>query len=317
MFATSTISRAIFLVLAACVIGNSPTHAQSAPPYFNHPSATGSRIGLGAWPAKCVSFPLHALAAARSSEGNESLAVAAWTDPNFAGVRNAACVDSTFSAAPSLPRDNPCRADTLKISATPYIAPCDLIPDTIPAKLSALGKPGLKIARAREKVLDILRSENACTEWFATKDRVPAETFQSIGFVLDSHGPPDISATIVGQSTLMMRQPYVARATQDGGASTTIMINAYGAFYRTQGQIQKTAAEGGPAQLEGTHVLTVGSYTGNTLAAQVVTLLHEFGHIIDLLPEDADNLDGKSVRNTDEVLRHCRVEIEARAKQSR
>jgi len=34
----------------------------------------------------------------------------------------------------------------------------------------------------------------------------------------------------------------------------------------------------------------------------MVTLLHEFGHIIDLLPEDARNLDGKSVKNTDAVL---------------
>jgi hypothetical protein len=45
----------------------------------------------------------------------------------------------------------------------------------------------------------------------------------------------------------------------------------------------------------------------------MVTLLHEFGHIIDLLPEDADDLDGKSVRNTDEVMRHCRGEVQARS----
>jgi hypothetical protein len=45
--------------------------------------------------------------------------------------------------------------------------------------------------------------------------------------------------------------------------------------------------------------------------------LHEFGHIIDLLPEDADNLDGKSVRNTDEVLRHCRAEVEVRAQHTK
>jgi len=48
----------------------------------------------------------------------------------------------------------------------------------------------------------------------------------------------------------------------------------------------------------------------------MITLLHEFGHIIDLLPQDADNLDGQSVRNTDEVMRHCRPEVEARSKQA-
>jgi len=111
----------------------------------------------------------------------------------------------------------------------------------------------------------------------------------------------------------MLRHPYVARATQDGGAHTAITINAYGAFYRTQGQVQKISQEGLPLQLDGTRVLTVGSYSGNTLPAQMITLLHEFGHIIDLLPEDADSLDGKSGRNTDEVLRHCRAEVEVRA----
>jgi len=49
----------------------------------------------------------------------------------------------------------------------------------------------------------------------------------------------------------------------------------------------------------------------------MVTLLHELGHIINLLPEDADDLDGKSLRNTSEVLRHCRTEIEARAFQAK
>jgi hypothetical protein len=113
------------------------------------------------------------------------------------------------------------------------------------------------------------------------------------------------------------RQPYVARATQDGGAHTAITINAYGAFYRTQGNVIKLAPEGGPFEADGTRLLTVGSYQGDTLPAQMVTLLHEFGHIIDLLPEDADNLDGKSVRNTDEVLRHCRAEVQARTQQAK
>jgi hypothetical protein len=181
------------------------------------------------------------------------------------------------------------------------------------AKLSALGKAGVKLARAREEVLEILRSENVCTEWYLSKDSKPADTFQSLDFMLDQRGPTDVFESSVAASMVISRQPYVARATQDGGAHTAITINAHGAFYRPQGNAVKAISEGGPVHVDGTRMLTVGVYRGDTLPAQMVTLLHEFGHIIDLLPEDADNLDGKSVRNTDEVLRHCRGQVEARS----
>jgi len=42
--------------------------------------------------------------------------------------------------------------------------------------------------------------------------------------------------------------------------------------------------------------------------AQILVLLHEFGHVLDLLPADENNVDGKSVQNTNEVLRYCRAE---------
>jgi hypothetical protein len=185
------------------------------------------------------------------------------------------------------------------------------------AELSTLGKAGLKIARAREEVLDILRFENGCTEWFKAKDATPAATFQSLTFLLDRHGPQDIFESSQIASVYLVRQPYVAQTMQNGGAESTITINAYGAFYRAQGKVQRTGLEAGPPQLDGVRALTVGSYKGGTLPAQMITLLHEFGHIVDLLPEDADNVDGKSVRNTEEVLRHCRAEVEARLRQEK
>jgi hypothetical protein len=222
-------------------------------------------------------------------------------------------VEPAFSATPGARADNPCSQNVTRFPDVSGSFPCNELPNTVPAELSALGKAGLKIERAREKVLEILRSENACTEWFEAKDASPAVTFQSLNFSLDQNGQHNIFESKESESRFMLKQPYVARATQDGGAHTAITINAYGAFYRTQGQVQKISQEGLPLQLDGTRVLTVGSYSGNTLSAQMVTLLHEFGHIIDLLPEDADNLDGKSGRNTDEVLRHCRSEVEVRA----
>ena len=52
---------------------------------------------------------------------------------------------------------------------------------------------------------------------------------------------------------------------------------------------------------------------GNTLRAQVLTLLHEYGHLIDMLPVDEGDRDGRSLQNTLEVLQHCRAEIESKA----
>ena len=59
--------------------------------------------------------------------------------------------------------------------------------------------------------------------------------------------------------------------------------------------------------------LLVGSYYGNTLAAQITILLHELGHVVGRLPEEFDELSGQSGRNTAEVLHFCRAEIKATA----
>jgi hypothetical protein len=189
--------------------------------------------------------------------------------------------------------------------------------DATALQLASLGKLGAPVARAREEVLAILGSDIACTEWLESKDPAPADTFRSLTFSIDRRGQEKVLESNSRDALRYFRQPYVARATQDGGQNTEITVNANGAFYREQGTVEMLREDGGPLRTDGTRLLTVGAYAGSTIEAQMVTLLHEFGHVIDLLPEDADNLDGKSVRNTDEVLRHCRPEIEARSRQSR
>jgi hypothetical protein len=314
MLAAGMISRVLFLVPAFCLIGSTSAYPQEAA-FLGSSKIHNHRTNSETWPAKCEPSSTNAFAASRINYGREWPAIADGVagDPNVS-TPDASCVESAFSPPPRARADNPCGQIIPDVSSS---FPCNVLPDTVPEELSALGIPGLKIERAREKVLEILRSENACTEWFEAKDSSPAVTFQSLDFSLDQNGQHNIFESKDSESRFMLRQPYVARATQDGGAHTAITINAYGAFYRTQGHVQKISQEGIPLQLDGTRVLTVGSYNGNTLSAQMVTLLHEFGHIIDLLPEDADSLDGKSGRNTDEVLRHCRAEVDARAKRTR
>lgn len=179
------------------------------------------------------------------------------------------------------------------------------------ATFTPLGKQGIEIERTRDSVFALLSSDNACTEWFRTKDPAPAQVFASLGYSIDRHGQADVFELVRDNLSTLFVQPYVASATQAGGAYTTITINAAGAFYRTQGNIQKKLSKEGPGEWAGTHALTVGEYLGDTLPARIVTLLHELGHVVDLLPWDGDSLDGNSVRNTDEVLRHCRTEIDA------
>ena len=322
MLATSTGSRAIFLVLAICLVGGRSTYAQSASS-LNPSKSIGNRMSSGAWLAKCAAFSMPTLAGIPTGEADEWPPIPSGTTADAAAVRypNPLCVEPALSATSRGPAlasaDNPCGADAVGGSDIPRSFPCNASADAVPAELSALGKAGAKIARARKEVLNILLAENACTEWFETKELSPAATFQSLSFFLDRHGPPDIFESTRERSIVVRRQPYVARTTQDGGAHTAITINANGAFYKPQGQVLKIGREAGPVQSEGTRLLTVGSYMGDTLPAQMVTLLHEFGHVIDLLPEDADNLDGKSVKNTDEVLRHCRSEVESRAQQAK
>ncbi len=318
MSATSQSSRIILLALILCLIGSTPAYPQGAAS-FTGAKTTNNRTSSGAWLAKCDATRTSMLAAWRFNDGGESSVVrgGVGTDSNLLGASEEVCLLGTRAATTRTPVDNPCRQSVTDGSVVARSFPCGETEDTASAELSTLGKAGAKIARAREGVLDILRSQNACTEWFESKDTNPAATFQSLGFLVDQHGPQDILESPEVETIVVFHQPYVARAIQDGGAHATITINAHGAFFRSQGQVQKVAQEGGPQALAGARLLTVGSYSGDRLPAQMVTLLHELGHIIDLLPEDADNLDGKSVRNTNEVLLHCRAEVEARAQQAK
>jgi hypothetical protein len=321
MLATGKSLRTLFLVLAICLTGTTRSYSQS-PPFFNVTKSPSNRTSSGAWLARCEAVSINGFAGGRFSDrsGWPAGENAAPGDFGAPSAPEAFCVESALRDSPRSSADNPCPARVARapvVPSDPRNPACDDSGDPVLAELFALGKAGVKLARAREEVLEILRSENACTEWFAGKDAKPADTFQSLNFLLDQRGPTDIFESSGSASIITFRQPYVARATQNGGAHTAITINAHGAFYRTQGAARKVIPQGGPVHVDGTRLLTVGAYRGNTLPAQMVTLLHEFGHIVDLLPEDADNLDGKSVRNTGEVLRHCRGEVEARSQRAK
>jgi len=252
-----------------------------------------------------ASFLLARLPSApeRCAKRAESFAVPR-ADGEVAGDAPSSC-GAIPAATPAL---KPCEA------AYRVEAGCEEAKDGVQSDLETMGKAGQKILRAREKVLEILGTENGCSAWFRSKDSNPAATFRTLRYELDLHGEEYILESRDAGPLNLFRNPYVARVVQGDGAYGTITINPKGAFFAVMARVFEVNRDGGPANMRATRLLRVGPYDGDTLAAEVVTLLHEFGHVLDILPSDQDNVEGRSVRNTYEVLRNCRAKLDSLSK---
>ncbi len=223
--------------------------------------------------------------------------------------------EDATSTCDSSPRANASLVNPCNSSSGVRIG-CHVPRDVMQENLNALGKPGQKILRARERVLEILETENACSAWFREMDSNPGAIFRTLHFALDLPGEHDVRESRDSGAVDTLRSPYVAKVFQGEGRYATITINGNGAFFSSLATVIEISKEGGPSNFRGVHLLRVGPYMGNTLPAQVVALLHEFGHVIDLLPRDGDDQDGKSAQNTSEVLRFCRAAVESKGKRS-
>lgn len=233
--------------------------------------------------------------------------VAAYTAASATNDAGAPCDTPSVS----VPRVNPCTS-ALRLGQIGCDAPKDRMQDD----LAAMGKTGQKILRARDQVLEILGTENACTAWYREKDSNPSETFRTLSYEVDRRGEEVVHVSKDTESQYIYRDPYVARVSQDAGAFTTITLNAGGAFFHSLTTTVVDSKEGGLWTFGSPRTIKVGPYSGDSLAAQTLALLHEFGHVIDLLPLDFNNEDGKSVQNTREVLRFCRSEIESKVRRN-
>jgi hypothetical protein len=188
--------------------------------------------------------------------------------------------------------------------------------DRVVLELSALGKHGDTIARARGQVLEILQNGNACTTWFQEADSAPADVFESLHFELEMSGPAYIFGMKDNVRGQLLKHPWAAWSSEYGGRNSTIHLNANGPFFNRASTIMQLDPRGLSPRLGGNRPLVISSYTGNTPEAQITILLHELGHIIGRLPEDGDSWDGRSSQNTSEVLRHCKIEVRAAAHNS-
>jgi hypothetical protein len=187
------------------------------------------------------------------------------------------------------------------------------VDERIKQELTALGPRGAVIAEARTDVLEILESQGSCAAWFQETEPSVAAVFRSLHYEL-SRGTSQILLMRDDSGTAWFKHPWGASTTEYGGRDSLITINSNGPFFVQQTRLSKLSAFGGPALPAGWHVVIVGPYVGDTPEARMTILLHELGHIVGRLPIDDGSWNGKSARNTVEVLRHCKAEIYLQAR---
>jgi hypothetical protein len=110
-------------------------------------------------------------------------------------------------------------------------------------ELSALGKPGDTIARAREQVIDILQHGNACSAWFQEADSDATEVFRSVHFELEMRGPSYVYGMRDNERGQLFKHPWAARSIENGGLNSTILLNANGPFFNRTLEIMQLDQE--------------------------------------------------------------------------
>ena len=191
--------------------------------------------------------------------------------------------------------------------------------DSIELELHQVGKQGQLIASARSSVLSILTGDNGCSDWYRRSVPDAAEIFRSLHFVVDADGRDEIVKREDSFGNPEYVHPYVAHAWQNEGSGSAIVLNANGAFFKDHARVHTSTAPPSASISQLTRPLVVGDFSGDTAEARTLTLLHEFAHVVGLLPLDSGSPSAafRSVQNTKTVQKNCKSQIEIEAKQSK
>lgn len=181
--------------------------------------------------------------------------------------------------------------------------------DTVSVDSANLDPHQLELARARQEVLKILQSQNGCSAWFRETDPDAAEIFRSLRLEIVDEKITYIMQSTDGHGGFLFKHPWAARTRELAGRNATVEFNLNGPFFLSSLQVVEALPSGASGQYRGFRALTIGSFRGRSLAAQMTTLFHELAHVIGRVPVDDDSWDGRSGRNTGEVLRNCKSEI--------
>ena len=169
------------------------------------------------------------------------------------------------------------------------------------------------VAPARQAMIALLSTENACSDWLTQSDSDVLETFRSLNYRILKSGPDYVVKERGDNGDWIEHGPYIASTAQNGGRGATILINANGAFFHSMGDIYMRAwSTGVPLRTGRARMIHAGPYDGGSFRAQIVTLLHELAHAVGAIPEDdpARFGVGKSQKNTELVLLHCKSDID-------
>ena len=258
-------------------------------------------VGAGCVFLSCFSvFPLPAVAQNSLSAGSMGFRI---DGPNPA-QSDAGCVadELAFPVSPRL---------TARCTAISVSAPVSHMRPT----LCSLGAPCLVIEQARMHALQILSSQNGCSVWFREADPDVIAVLESLEYALHN-GPKYVQAYRSDSGEMLFRHPYSAVANEGAGRGATIVLNRNGPFFVGAADIFLAQSRASPAHFAGRRSLSVGSFAGATLPAQITTLLHELAHIVGRIPNDSDDSTFQSPENTERVLNYCRGAIKANLRHS-
>lgn len=188
--------------------------------------------------------------------------------------------------------------------------------DPVRTELALLGERGASIDRARQATIDILEGDNKCSSWFRRNEPKSAAVFRTVYFRVDENGPSVIHKVQDDRNEWHFFEPYVASAIENATPPASIMINAHGAFFYSYAPVQELVGNTAPHEICVAKRIGVGMYMGNTLSAQITTMLHELGHILGILPVDVGpgTTPEMSPHNTETIVRACHAEIESAQK---
>ena len=191
--------------------------------------------------------------------------------------------------------------------------------DAVLEELKAMGEKGFIIERVREEVLQILEGHNGCAAWFEQVEPDAAKKFRLLHYTIDESSSQYTLKVQNSAGGWLYQQPYVASSMENASAGSTITLNDKGAFFQLRAGTRIVPKDGGPGGFSTSQLLHLDTYVGGTLGAQVLTLLHEFSHVVGLLPADGESISGQelSTQNTQIVLQHCRAQVEAAGKHKR
>jgi hypothetical protein len=159
-------------------------------------------------------------------------------------------------------------------------------------------------------VKDVLVSSGDCAKFFDSAKIDALTRFDNTDFVT-VNGPDRVTWALVNSKPTQV-PPYAWDAQVQPGVGRFVQLNRNRGFY--QQTTRNVLAGGGYGSNLSTGTIKAGDFIGGSLEYQITTVLHELGHLVDLLPSDKSGGPEASNANTNLILSKCKDAIAQAAK---